>query len=230
MTKRAIALTRGVGIIGATAALVTGITFAALTSNSVTLSDNTISTTTASLKVWNGASFANTATGFQLDDLLPGQYSTPQKFYLKNGTGTAMAVSATVPDAPTATGITDFSKVSVRITDLGDTDGTNTVVTNLQALIDGDIVVDQDLPANAQGSTTVAATNGNYTYEVKVDPAAITGSSATIDNFDLVFTATALVDEEPTPTPTATPTPTPTATPTPTPTPTATPTPTPTPI
>ncbi len=186
MTARSLAMARAVGVIAATTAIVTGITFAQL-NTTATLQNTTITTATADLTIWNGSTFTQLAPGFTVTGLVPGQWSAEQPFYLKNsGTGN-LAITANIPNYPTYAGITDWSKVYVRITNTYQ--GTN-IETNMQALHDGAVAFPPNaLPAGAQGNSggNVA---GNYSAAFYIDPASVTGSSAHIDAFDIVLTGT----------------------------------------
>ncbi len=189
MTKRGMAITREVGVVGATAAVMTGATFAALQSQ-VTLADNTISTTTASLRIWNGTGFATTAPGFKVTDLIPGQWSTPQNFSFRNDGGVPLTLTATVPRGSARGQLSGVAPedVQIRITDLQTGEAR---VTTLHALNDGQVQVDDVLPAGAAGSTTTGGnTEGTYSYEVRIDGEDISGSSAQVGPFYIVFTGT----------------------------------------
>ena len=118
-------MVRAVGTMGAVSALVGGITFAQLTSNTVALSSNTLSTASAHLKIGltndnvsgpttlattnrttvntePGCSDAKNGSvpGFHLtgsNGLVPGQASDPLNFCLKNTGGLPLDLSVTVP-------------------------------------------------------------------------------------------------------------------------------------
>jgi len=93
MNRRTIAIARGVGAIGAVAALVAGVTFAAQTS-SVTLSANQVGVGSANLAISSvGGSQASSITGFQDLSLLPGVPSTPFQFILYNNGPTNLDLS-----------------------------------------------------------------------------------------------------------------------------------------
>jgi hypothetical protein len=180
---------RAVGVISAVAIVAGGVTFAALTSNTATLADNTINTTTASLKVWNGAAFGTSASGFHVTGLVPGT-GVDNPFYLQNDGGVALDLTAHVPSAPTLTGVTgnDLSKVKVDITD----DHTGTVThTDLSALTTGTVTLTDDpFAAGATGNSGVAGTSGNFHLKFDIDSGAVSGSSASVSSFDLDFGGT----------------------------------------
>jgi hypothetical protein len=97
-------MVRAVGTMGAVAAVAGGITFAALTSNTVALSANTLSSATAHLMI--GAADGDTCTaandssvsGMNLT-LTPGEQSEDFKFCLKNDGDVALDLTSTIPAA-----------------------------------------------------------------------------------------------------------------------------------
>lgn len=193
MNVRSLTIARSVAVIGGMVALVTGVTFAALQTNTVTLAANTISTATAELLIWNGSEFTTTAPGFAVTNLVPGEGSDEYPFYLKNSSPFDLKLSAHVPGPVEITGITGgASKVKVVLTDKGSGEVTTT---DLQTLMDGDVDLNGVLNANAQGNAGVPVTEGNYTVKFDIDPAAVTGDSANVGSFDLEFTGTQVAEE-----------------------------------
>jgi hypothetical protein len=180
---------RAVGLFAAVAALVTSVTFAALNSQ-VTLSSNSISTTTASLKLWDGDSFESTAPGFTVTELVPGT-GKEFPFYFQNTGSADLDITAHVPVAPTASGFTGWENLEVTFTSNapGCVDGS--VETDMQALLAGEVALPcNPLSGGSQGNSGVEATEGNYKVKFDIDPSAISGSSATVGSFDIVFTGT----------------------------------------
>jgi hypothetical protein len=179
---------RAVAVIAAVATMVTGVTFAALNSQA-TLTNNSISTSTASLKLWDGDSFESTAPGFTVTDLVPGT-GKEYPFYFKNE-GPAVNVTAHIPAAPTATGFTGWENLKIDLTSDMTGCAAPTVHTDMGALLGGEVALPcNPLAAGAQGNAGVPGTEGNYKIKFDIVPAAITGSSASVGNFDLVFTGT----------------------------------------
>jgi len=176
MTTRKFAIARAVGIIGATAALVTGVTFAAFTSTA-TLSDNTISTATAGLEI-NG--HLGSQPGFTLTGYVPGTNVTVP-FTLTNSGGVPLAVTAqVVPGVSFANvGVTDYSKVSVTIT--------NTVTTNHYTTDFGTLLTGFAIP---ELSNMPAGSSDTYNATLNIDPSGVTGTTASLSDFDIVFTGT----------------------------------------
>ncbi|HSX45383.1 MAG TPA: hypothetical protein VLG27_00070 [Candidatus Saccharimonadia bacterium] len=94
-------MARAVGTMGAIAALVGGVTFAALQSNTVALSPNTLSSATAALAIGAGTSCpgGNTTStpGFTNVKLVPGTTSAPVNFCLDNTGDIPLTITAQIP-------------------------------------------------------------------------------------------------------------------------------------
>jgi hypothetical protein len=194
MSVKSMALVRGVAAIGATAALMVGITFAAITSNTVTLSDNTITTGTAHLSIWDGGAFVTTPVpGFAVTGLVPGTWSSSHVFYLKNDGDVNLKLAANVPNAPVEPangyGFTGWDQLYVRVST--DAAATNVVMEATMAqLMAGQVAFNDTLPAGSQGTTATEVAPGNYYYSVYLDPSTVSGSSAGVGDFDLNLTGT----------------------------------------
>ncbi len=186
MSKNSLTIARGVGVIGSTVALMVGVTFAALTSNPATLSNNNITSATASLKVWDGGTYNVTATGFTVTGLIPGSGSGDLPFYLQNDGDVPLNISVTVPTAPSASGFTGWENLKVTIKNHN---GSVIATSDMAALLAGNVSLNQ-LAAGAAGDSNTAGTPGNYTVNFDIVPASVTGSQATVGIFDLVFTGT----------------------------------------
>lgn len=87
-------MARAIGTMGAIMALVGGVTYAALQTNSVALADNELTSGTPLLQISNGNGFGNSATGLHAA-LTPGQ-PTPYTFYLQNNGSSPMTVTASI--------------------------------------------------------------------------------------------------------------------------------------
>lgn len=178
---------RAVLVVGAVMAIATGVTFAALQSQA-TLTDSTINTPTASLKLWDGDSFESTAPGFVVTGLVPGTGTADLPFYFKNDGGLPLNITARVPVAPSLSGFSGLSNVMV--TFKSEFAG-SPVVTNLQNLLDGEVALPGNpLAAGAQGNSGVPGTEGNYSAKFDINPAAVSGSSASVGNFNVIFAGT----------------------------------------
>jgi hypothetical protein len=182
MTKQTIAITRAVGVIGATLALVAGVTFANLTSNNVTLTANQLSTATASLKLVDGANanaLVTTLPGFNFVNLLPGVESSAFVFKLNNDGTSPLNISATFPDlSPSVTGIA-LTKIHLKIAAAGSLDPA--VNTTLDLLSNTSVV----LP----GSPVGAGATQSYNVTATIDPTYV-GAGGTLAPFTLTFTGT----------------------------------------
>lgn len=195
MSRKLAIIGRAVGSVGAVVALAGGITYAALTSNTATLSDSTISTGTASLKIYDfeAGAFQEEAPGFQITNLVPGTGVT-ESFYLQNDGDAPLTVTAKVPTLPAAPeggeyGFNGFENVKISIT--GEK-CSQTVNTNLAALNAAPVALPcNPLAAGAAGNSNVAGTEGNYKIKFDINPDVVTGSSAGVGPFDIVFQGTA---------------------------------------
>lgn len=202
LTRQINPVIRAVAVIGAVMALVTGVTFAAL-QDSVTLQNNTIASANADLLIYDGATFSETAPGFTVTDLVPGEGSQEYKFYLKNNGAAPLKIAATVPNEPAApAGGYDFTgwenlKVTVKNYEAGCAD--DTVNTTMAALLAGEVELKcNPLAAGAQGNNGAGAeeTEGNYGITFDIDPASVTGDSPGVGNFDIVLTGAATSNED----------------------------------
>jgi hypothetical protein len=90
-------IARAIAVMGATGALVTGVTFAAL-QNTATLTDNTITSTTDGLLVDSDGdnTFAPSDEGFDFVDVDPGTTSDAKAFKLKNATDGPLDINVQV--------------------------------------------------------------------------------------------------------------------------------------
>lgn len=199
-------LFRAIGVIGAVTAVVTGITFAQL-SGSATLQNTSENTALGGLNIWNGTAYASTAPGFTITGLIPGT-GVPENVYLQNSGGVNEAITATIPTLPTSSGFTGWNNAIVSITAedptcasppgfLEDTASSNysntdpkTVLTNIADLYAGQVLLPCVMDAGATGNSGVTGTPGNYDFNFDIAESSITGSSASIGNFNIVFTGT----------------------------------------
>jgi len=93
-------IARAIGVIGGTAALVTGVTFANLTSNSVALTPNFVSTAGASLVIAASACESAVTTsipGFTATDLVPGGPGATINFCLGNTGDVPLTITGSIP-------------------------------------------------------------------------------------------------------------------------------------
>ena len=169
---------RAIGTVGMVAGLAVGISFAAQTSNTVTLTDNSVTSTTAALQIADAACTTapgtTTATGVTVGPLAPGDTSTPSSFCLWNAGTADLDVSVTSP--------TNFSTSVIPASDvtLNFTCGTTAVASvKLSALSTPTVVDSSPLAAGTGDTCTVTAT---------LDPGVTTGG--TVTPFELDFTGT----------------------------------------
>lgn len=188
-------LVRAVFVIGAVAALVSSITFAVL-SDTATLAGSTMSTTNAELQIYDFTEptpgWKNSAPGFAFNNLVPGTFSSPSSFYLKNAGGVNMNITAHVPDEPTVTGDLSIDwTTKVKITITGEA-CSPPVTTDLAALLAGEVALPcNPLNAGATGHSGIPGTAGNYNIKVNVEADAVSGSGPIVINaFDIIFTGT----------------------------------------
>ncbi len=174
---------RAIIVVASVAVLATGVTFAALQSQSATLTGNSISTATADLRIGTSAStFSNTRTGFNFSNVIPGAPATPadgNSFYLKNYGTTPMALKVAINTVPTNTSDVNLSKVYIVF---------NRIDTNASQKLS----IASLVSANTTGGTPMTDTLGGgvvaqYKTQVVIDEDAFSGTSATIGGIDLVF-------------------------------------------
>lgn len=178
MTKQSFAIARAVGVIGVTVAMVAGVTFANLTSNSVTLTNNTLASATAALQIKSGGGFDVTDTGFNFAGLLPGQTSSPFTFTLKNTGSADLNVTMAAPALSTTGGLL-LSEITFIFTPIGG--GSAQTIT-------GDVLSSATNIA-LNGAPLVAGTTKAYTVTAKIN-ASYSGAGATLNPFTLTFTGT----------------------------------------
>jgi hypothetical protein len=110
--------------------------------------------------------------------VVPGSDTQVLLFNLKNNGGVPLAVTAHIPSAPTYSGFTDFSKVDIILEK--NSDSTVVKTTTLADLISGSVNIE----------SLNAGDIKEYKLVVNVHTDAVTGSSAQINSFDIVFTGT----------------------------------------
>jgi hypothetical protein len=117
MNRHTVAIARAVAVIGATSALIGGVTFAALTSNTVKLAGNTLAAASAGLAIGPGTDCSNSSNqstpGFTNVKLVPGTASAPVPFCLKNTGDVPMTM--TVQDLAAFSGALSPSEVTLSI-------------------------------------------------------------------------------------------------------------------
>jgi hypothetical protein len=137
-----------------------------------------------------GLTAADTATtneGFNVEGLVPGT-GVDKDFYLRNTGDTPLDVTVHVPTLPGAPeggyGFVGFENLTVKLTT---TTCDEVVSTTMQALHAGQV----ELPCSPLAEAGEADTAQKYTAHIDINPEAVSGSHAGVDNFDLVFSGMA---------------------------------------
>ncbi|HTB48600.1 MAG TPA: hypothetical protein VK712_00795 [Verrucomicrobiae bacterium] len=184
------ALARAVSVVGAVIILVSGVTFAALQSQQIKLTGNTIETATASLLISSdGINYAASQGGFDFSNLIPGGPAAPQagySFFLKNGGGAPLALKLAVSSSPSNPDAVDLSKVNVILTPAS---GGTAQSFTLASLIASNTTGGSPITAPSElfvGNTT------HLTLQVSMAADAIIGSNASLGNIDFAFTGQAM--------------------------------------
>lgn len=203
-------LARAVVVIGAVMALATSVTFAALQSQA-TLTNNTISTATAGLLLWDGDSFEPAAPGVTVTGLVPGEWSEDHPIYFQNSGEGPLYLKASVPAAPALPegmedyGFSGWENLKVAIKGYcapteethswwwkqkkwDHSSGSAVVKTDMAALLNGEVELPcGPLAEGATGDAGTPGTAGNYSISFKLVPESITGDQAGVGAFDVVF-------------------------------------------
>jgi hypothetical protein len=181
-------LARAVMVVSAVAVLATGVTYAALQSQTATLTGNSISTATADLRIGTSAStFSATRTGFSFNNVVPGAVASPtdgNAFYLKNYGAVPMALKVSIGTIPTNVSDVDLNKVYIVLTRVDTSASQKLSVASLVA-------------ANTAGGVSLTdeldgGIVAQYKAQVTMDADAFSGQSATIGGIDLVFSGTVI--------------------------------------
>ncbi len=181
-------IARAIIVVSAVAVLATGVTYAALQSQTATLTGNSISTATADLRIGTSAStFNNTRTGFNFANIVPGAVPSPTEgnsFYLKNYGTAPMALKVSIGTVPTNVSNVDLTKVYVVFTRV-DTSAS-------QKLSVASLVAGHTSGGSAVTDVLAGGAIAQFKTQVVMDDDAFTGQSATVDGIDLVFTGTVI--------------------------------------
>lgn len=191
-------LLRAILVISAVAVLVTGVTLAAIR-NTVAIENISIGSADAQLRIWNGSQFAETAPGFTVNDLIPGEGTEEYFFYLFNQGVSDLNVAAYVPNEPQEPSggydFTGWQNLKVTFTSYEPGCEDNMVETDMQALLAGDVTLPcNPLEEGAQGNSNVQATEGNYSVSFDIDPNSVNGDDPGVGAFDLMLSGTVTAD------------------------------------
>jgi hypothetical protein len=168
--------------------LVSGVTYAALQSQSK-LTGSSIQTATANLLVGKDTTtLSNTSSGYAFNNLIPGGTLTPSgghPVYLKNAGGTPLSLKFAVSSLPTNLNGVDLTKVMIH---LNSTASGQSQSFPLQTLVDG----------YAAGGSTITLVpvlfsdqTHPFTMQVSMAKDAFDGQTASIGAIDFVITGTA---------------------------------------
>ncbi len=176
-------MVRAIGTMGAVVAVVGGVTFAQLTTNTVTLASNTVSSASASLAIGNTADCSTTTTtnvqGMNFTKLEPGTASSPFTFCLHNTGDVPLQLTALVPGDFTGSQISP-ADVSLKFSCASLAAPTaQTLTTTVAALNNAPVTFLNSLASKDDYSCTVTATLAST----------VTGGG-TLTPFNLTFTGT----------------------------------------
>lgn len=116
-------MARAIGTMGAVAALVGGVTFATLQSNTVALSPNQLTTASASLAIEPAGcdpASATTSTPGMNGNLTPGSGSVTKDFCLVNNGNVPLDMFAIVPDNLSGSNAAAYTNMGIHCSKIGD--------------------------------------------------------------------------------------------------------------
>lgn len=181
-------LFRAVTVIASVAVLVTGVTYAALQSQQVALTGNSIQSATADLRIsGTGATYSNTKTGFKFAEVVPGAGATgpaDSTFYLKNYGTPALGLKVSISTTPVNPDNVDLDKTYLVLTRV---DSSATQKLSVASLVAAHTSGGTALTDNLNGGQAA-----QYRAQVAMDADAFNGSKADITGIDIVFSGTAV--------------------------------------
>jgi len=150
-------IARAVAVIASVAALATGVTFAALQSNTVSLSPNTLSAASATLAIGalNTCPTGNTTEtpGFTNVKLVPGEASDPVAFCLDNTGDVPLTMFTRIPTDLTGSSMASQVTLDIDCGDVGTVSGTLSALASYQQF-SGDPLGTAD-PVNCTATATL---------------------------------------------------------------------------
>lgn len=200
MSGKTSVILRAAGAIGATLAVVGGVTYAQVTGNVVTLSDNTISTssTNSALKISKvNTNFRQYVNGFNFTGLTPGSRSTSnaETFFLRNTGNTDLAIDMYVPSLPTwnvtPSGTVNNSRIRLNV--LCNVSGGGTLSSTAPG---NELTTLNTAPGETLTGTLGAHETATCSVNVVMAANAISNPSATnvtSSGFDIEFTGTSTI-------------------------------------
>jgi hypothetical protein len=178
---------RFLGVVACLLIAVSGVTFAALQSQAVKLTGNSIETATANLLIsTDGTNFSTAQPGFDFANIVPGgQPQSGYFFTLKNGGATPLALKFAVSSTPSNPANVDLSKISIRLTPTGGVAQSFSLASLIAANSSGGLAI-------TNPSELFVGNRITFTIDVSMAADAMTGPSASIGNIDLAFTGLAV--------------------------------------
>ncbi len=122
-------IARAVGVIGATAALVTGVTFATLQSNTIAIGPNNITTGNAALQIAAGGNcvdgvYGTSIPGFTVADMTSSTDVPAIDFCLKNNGDVALSIFSWIPENVTVATASGYITLDISCTLIGNKSAT----------------------------------------------------------------------------------------------------------
>lgn len=205
MNKRITAYARAFGVVGAMSVLAAGATYAAFSADAE-LVGTTMTSATADLDIATTDGFDQTAQGFTVSGLVPGEPSKEFSLYLRNQGGVPLTLNAEIEEPvmfsglggePGSTSQTPLRAVIVTITDKSVESG-EVITTDLYEFTksDGQEWPGAPLSAGATGSSSAIFKEGNYSVQFELDSSKVEGESASVEAFDIKFTGTHVVEPD----------------------------------
>ncbi|HZP55746.1 MAG TPA: hypothetical protein VFB03_03180 [Candidatus Saccharimonadales bacterium] len=185
-------LMRAAVIFSALGIILTGVTFAALQSPPATLSNNTINSATADLRIGtsnNGNILTTSVAGYSFDGVIPGGSAAPSSgnpVYLRNYGSASMTIKLAVSTTPSVVTVgpsgasVNLSKVYLDITR---TDTSTEQKFSIKDLMDANSTGGLALTDSLSGGSV-----GQYSLRVVMDGDAFTAQSSTISGINIIFT------------------------------------------
>jgi hypothetical protein len=189
-SKNLKALLRAVFVVAATIIVVSGVTFAALQSQQVKLTGNTIETATANLQIsTDGTNFSTMQTGFDFNSIVPGGGLGPSNsaIFLKNAGGTPLSLKLAVSSTPDNPNNIDLNRVTVVLTPVNSSNGPSSF--NLQSLVNANDSGGVVIPSP---SVLLPGQKLQWNMQIAMTADAVNGAGASLSNIDFAFSGVLL--------------------------------------
>lgn len=182
-------ISRSVLVFMATIAMVGGVTFATLQSQTAIVKGNTIQTASANLQLSaNGTNYSNSIDGYVFGNLIPGGAAVPTSgypVYLKNSGSVPLALKLSVGSSTVLPANIDASKVHIILNPSAGGAPQNILLSDLLSVTGSGVAL-------SQATRLTAGQSMSFLIQVAMDQDAVSGSSASIDSIDFNFGATAV--------------------------------------